>query len=430
MKILGRDITSIRSLLGSRVETRSIEDPNTSIAAYLQATLDSGSDPSRANVRTLSIIYAAIRIISEDFGSLPFGLYQQKGGYYETLDHDLNYIVGVAPNTSQNAFQWKETSTANIYTHGNAYSYIVLSPDRRSISEIKYLDPDDTNPVYVPKIDKIGYLRRGAETLHSEDVLHIPFLNFNIKSAKAPGPIDILKETARVALNSRDYANTIQKNGTFSNLGMEHPGNLSDKALKNLQASLKNQYGGVNNAGKIIVAEEGMKFKPLNMSPADIEMISTQKWLVEELLRPFRVPAHMAQSLDRSTMNNIEHQSLEYVMYCLRPLAKRWESEYDRKLLTRDEYNKGYRWKVNLRALLRGDIKTQTDYIQKMVVSGVMSRNEGRDFLGLPAKEGLDEMLTPVNLFNPDTSDDANPDSKGQRSIPFPIMNGHDHPNN
>ena len=102
-----------------------------------------------------------------------------------------------------------------------------------------------------------------------------------------------------------------------------------------------------------------------------------------------------------------EHQSLEYVMYCLRPLAVRFEAEYNNKLLSRADYEKGYRFKVNLRALLRGDINTQTDHLNRMVVAGVMSRNEARDFLGLPSKDGLDEMLIPVNLFNKDNEKDG-----------------------
>ena len=406
MRILGRDI-SLQSIgLAAANELRSIENPDNPISDYIGGTINSGIDPNRYNARSLSIVYTAIRIISEDFASLPFRLYQQKGGYYEPLDHDLNYMLDVKPNANQNAFIYKETKVGNLYYQGNAYTHINFN-GRGGIDSLDYIDPSDIYPFYDAESGNIFYKRPNQRTLLASEVVHVPFLSFSNKHPRSLGPLDILRDTVEPALNSRNHTNSIHKNGAFPSIVLEHPASLSESAQKRLKKSIQANNAGSNNAGKLIVAEEGMQVKPMQLSPADVELLSTQKWLAEELLRPFRVPAHMAQNLERSTNNNIEHQSLEYVMYCLRPLAVRFEAEYNNKLLSRADYEKGYRFKVNLRALLRGDINTQTDHLNRMVVAGVMSRNEARDFLGLPSKDGLDEMLIPVNLFNKDNEKDG-----------------------
>lgn len=398
MKLFGLNISFLKSVVPGN-EKRSIENPNTPLNDYISPTGGAGISPSRGNARSISIIYAATRIIAEDFASMPLSIVRQSGGHYETVDHDLNYLMGVSPNAAQNAFSYKETSTANIYSDGNAYTYL---RGTNSIESLDYLEPDEIMPFFVKETGRIAYKNIiTGEVWDSEDIVHVPFLNFTQKHPRSLSPLDILRESIRVHLNNREYSNSVYKNGAFPSIVLEHPAELSDAAMKRLQNSIHDQHSGPTKAGKVLIAEEGMKANQLKMTPADVEMIASQRWTTEELLRPYRVPAHMANSLERSTNNNIEQQSLEYVMFCQRPLAKRWEAELDKKTITRRDYDKGYRWKVNLRSLLRGDVKTQTEHIQRMVTSGVMSRNEARDFLGLPYIDGLDEMLVPVNLFEP-----------------------------
>src|ERR1017187_5888477 len=59
---------------------------------------------------------------------------------------------------------------------------------------------------------------------------------------------------------------------------------------------------------------------------------NTRQYQKEEIASLFRVPMHLLQSLLRSTNNNIEHQGLDYVRFCLAPRAVNFEQEVNYKI--------------------------------------------------------------------------------------------------
>ena len=79
------------------------------------------------------------------------------------------------------------------------------------------------------------------------------------------------------------------------------------------------------------------------------------------------------------------------------PWAIKFEQEYDVKLFSQAEINTGYYIKANLTVLLRGDLKARAEFYSKLVLLGVITRNEARAFEDLNPLEGLEDPLTPVN---------------------------------
>jgi len=167
---------------------------------------------------------------------------------------------------------------------------------------------------------------------------------------------------------------------------------------------------GGGNAGKTPLLEEGLEFVPLSMSPADTKLHEQYKGVIEEIARLYRVPLHLIGVLDKSSFNNIEKQSLEFVMYTLRPWVKRWESELNRKLFTDREQDR-YFIRFNIDSLLRGDSKARAEYFRSLYMMGVLSPNEIREILKLNPIEGGDEylhqgaMTTIKNILNNDTNE-------------------------
>ena len=53
--------------------------------------------------------------------------------------------------------------------------------------------------------------------------------------------------------------------------------------------------------------------------------------------------------------------------------------------------------KFNINVLLRADIKSQAEFLNKMVFTGILDRNEARALMDRNPREGLSEPLTPVN---------------------------------
>ena len=144
-----------------------------------------------------------------------------------------------------------------------------------------------------------------------------------------------------------------------------------------------------------------MKYTPISISPEQAQFLETRKFQIDEIARIFRVPPHMIGDLEKSSFNNIEQQSLEFVKYTLDPWVVRWEQSLSRALFTPEE-KKQYFFKFNVEGLLRGDYQSRMNGYATARQNGWMSANDIRELENLdriPAEEGGDLYLINGNML-------------------------------
>ena len=136
-----------------------------------------------------------------------------------------------------------------------------------------------------------------------------------------------------------------------------------------------------------------MSYKPISLPPEDSQFLSTRQYGVEEICRIFNVPPHMVQFLLRSTFNNIEHQSIQFVKHSLMPWLIKIEMGIIKDVLVGEEQRSLYP-KFNVDGLLRGDFQSRMNGYSIGINSGIYSFNEVRDMENLdpmPAEQNGDE---------------------------------------
>jgi HK97 family phage portal protein len=166
---------------------------------------------------------------------------------------------------------------------------------------------------------------------------------------------------------------------------LETTGKIDDKkgpggtsVLDRLRAQFTSNYGGLQNAHKPLILEEGLTYKRVGMPPADAQFIETSKISAEGIARGMRVPPHKIGLLERSTNNNIEHQGIEFITDCLGPWLTRFESEARRKLLRQDQ-KATYRIKFDRDPLLAGDFAARSNFYKTLHSVGLLSANDIAD---------------------------------------------------
>ena len=209
-----------------------------------------------------------------------------------------------------------------------------------------------------------------------------------------------MRKTLGEAINTLKYGNDFYRNGARLTGVIEVPQKLDTDALKNLRQSWSDLHEGPKAKTGTAILEQGSTYKPISLSPVDADFLQNRKFGVEEIARIFRIPLHLLQHLDRATNNNIEQQSIDYVVNTLRPWIKRHEQEYNRKLFTANDKEQGYFVRFNMEGLLRGDSKSRSEYYSKMFNIGAMSQNEIRNLEKMNPIEGGDTHYTPVNLVD------------------------------
>lgn len=373
----------------------------------------SGKYVTERSAMQMTAVYCCVRILSEAVASLPlqFYRYSDDGGKEKAVEHPLYFLLHDEPNPEMTSFIFRETLMTHLLLWGNAYSQIIrngkgevvalypLMPDRMKVDrdehgrlyyEYTVYDADDVDGR--KGTDKVGRTVR----LQPHDVLHIPGLGFD--GLVGYSPIAMAKNAIGLAIATEEYGSKFFANGAAPSGVLEHPGTIKDPSK--VRESWQATFGGSGNANKIAVLEEGMKYTPISISPEQAQFLETRKFQIDEIARIFRVPPHMIGDLEKSSFNNIEQQSLEFVKYTLDPWVSRWEQAMVRALLTPDEKKK-YFFKFNVDGLLRGDYQSRMNGYATARQNGWMSANDIRELENLdriPAEQGGDLYLINGNM--------------------------------
>ena len=88
-------------------------------------------------------------------------------------------------------------------------------------------------------------------------------------------------------------------------------------------------------------------------------------------------------------ITNIENVNIQFLVQCIQPILTLFEEEFNRKLITPSESNNIF-IDFDENELLRTNKQSTADYLSKLVSSGVISKNEARQMLGLNPVDGAD----------------------------------------
>lgn len=389
----------IKSLFGfGQARDKPVDKAADAGYSFLFGRTTSGKPVNERTAMQTTAVYACVRILAEAIASLPLHVYeyQDDGGKKLVHDHPLYYLLHDEPNPEMTSFVFRETLMSHLLIWGNAYAQIIrdgagrvlglypLLPDKMDVQRD---DKGNIYYVYSRNSDENPMFKEyGNIKLKAEDVLHIPGLGFD--GLIGYSPIAMAKNAVGMTLACEEYGASFFANGANPGGVLEHPGVLKDPSK--VRESWNSVYRGVNNAHKIAVLEEGMKYQQIGIPPEEAQFLETRKFQINEIARLYRIPPHMVGDLDKSSFSNIEQQSLEFVKYTLDPWVIRWEQSLQRSLLLPGEKGK-YFIKLNVDGLLRGDYQSRMNGYAVGRQNGWFSANDIREMENMnpiPDEEG------------------------------------------
>ena len=375
---------------------------------FLLGGSTSGKAVTERSAMQMTAVYSCVRILAEAIAGLPLHLYTYKddGGKEKAIGHPLYLLLHDEPNPEMSSFVFRETLMTHLLLWGNAYAQII----RNGKGEVVALYPLMPNRMTVDR-DSSGQLfysyqmnntdaptmKAGTVILKPSDVLHIPGLGFD--GLVGYSPIAMAKNAIGLAIATEEYGAKFFANGATPGGLLEYPGTVKDP--DRVRESWNKGFSGSQNAGKVAILEEGMKYTPISIAPEQAQFLETRKFQINEIARIFRVPPHMVGDLEKSSFSNIEQQSLEFVKYTLDPWVVRWEQSLSRALFTPEEKER-YFFKFNVEGLLRGDYQSRMNGYATARQNGWMSANDIRELEKLdriPAEDGGDLYLINGNML-------------------------------
>ena len=343
---------------------------------------------------TLTAVWCAIRLLAESVSSLPISVYtkQKNGDKLEDTKSPIYKLVKFKPNYYQNKITFFEFIMLSICTEGNSYVQIVRN---NSGTPVQLICLDPSNVTVVVNNNELFYQVDGGAVLDSSDMLH--FKTITDDGVTGLSPIDQCAKALNWGVSLETFGETFFSNGAKPSSILQTDRALSDTALQRLKSSFNNNYAKLKNSNSTIVLEEGLTFKPISISPEQAQFLSSRQFSIEEVARIFNVPPHMLKDLSKSSFNNIEMQSQEFVTYTLMPYITRIEQEMNLKLFRTNELGKTF-VEFNVNGLLRGDVKSRTEAYKTAITNGYMSINEVRQKENMNSIEGGDKHFMQMNM--------------------------------
>jgi HK97 family phage portal protein len=390
IKLNKREDAPLSGLAQKTVDFLSGADLNT-------GSMNAGSYVDEKTALNISAVQACVRVLSEDIAMLPIKVYKTvKNGKEEDTSHPLYQILKNKPNEWMSSYVFTRLLMQHLLLYGNFYCEIMYK--RGEIVGLLPIHPSLVTMKSTPN-GKYFYevkVKNEKKPLQWYYVMHV--LGMSDDGINGLSPIEMARKSLGLSLAVDQFGSNFFGQGTNMGMTLEHPGKLSEPARENLKKSIDEKNGGLTNSHRVFILEEGMKSVKNVIPPNDSQFLETRKYQKEDIATLFRVPLHLIQSLDKATNNNIEHQSLDYVIHSLLPWIKNIEQAMINSLFI---YYPDTFPEFTVDALLRGDFKTRMEGYNLGIGNGMYSINECRAKENMNPIENGDEHYIMVNNMAP-----------------------------
>ncbi|NLU06961.1 MAG: phage portal protein [Clostridiales bacterium] len=373
---------------------------------------------------SFTAVFACNRVLSETLASCPIFLYEKdsKGNRVQVTDAPEYQLMHYTPNPEMTPGQFKETGMSNMNLGGNFIAQKVFNLH----GDLLELIPILWNRVRID-IDKdtgklLYFIDGKTEPKTRDEILHIPGLTLD--GYIGVTPLTYAALTIDIGLSQDKFERNFYHNRASTSGIFQYPNELGDEAFKRLKKDIKKNYTGLSNAGVPMILEGGGQFKEVTMKLTDAQFLESKRFRIEDVCRIFRIPLHLVQDLTRSTNNNIEHQSLEFIVYTMLPWFKRWEENLNLQLLSTESKRKNRYFEFKVDALLRGDAETRASAYAQGRQWGWLSVNDIRRLENMDPIPNGDIYLQPLNMSEAGTDDTENKNKEVAEQIYEMISKG------
>lgn len=337
-----------------------------------------------------------INQISDAVAALPVYLYKREAdGSREKIEDKRNRLLNLENSKHSTSFNMKKNLIVDFLFYGNGYLDINRDVKNEIISlmHVPYKDIQliDVNPVN----------RREAEYQYSYWGMTNQFHEV-LNLARNPykdqlNGVGILSEGSMAldgAIGLDEYSKNVINTGFNARGIIESEKVMSKPSRNSLTSMLKKFFSGGRNAGKILILDDGMKFKGLSLSPADMNLLQQKSFTVEDIARLLKMPGYMLGASGSSMVySNVEQTQLMFLQMTIDPILRLVEDTLNKYLLTEDEKATGFFFEFNTQNMLRTTPEKEIQMYANAVKGSLLTVNEARRKLNWGHIDGMDRPI-------------------------------------
>lgn len=363
-----------------------------------------GKSVTDASVLQLSSAWAALRMRSQTLSTLPVPLYERRSGddRVRADGHWLSDILEVSPNADQTPAEFWEGAYGCLSLRGNFYARkagLRGTVAARQFAALETMHPDSTtrrrdgDRIVFDWIDPDGK----RVTLPEDEVFHLR--GFSLGEQMGIGALQAGRQTFGSALGADEQSARIFRSGLSTSGFLTVDQELDEPQRDQLQKIIA-EFAGSSNAGRLMILEAGMDYKPLSMKPEEAQLLGTRRYNIEEVCRWFGVPPILiGHAPEGQTMfgSGVEQIFLYWLQTELGPSLVKTQQRIRKSLLPPSERRQFYAEAV-VEGLLRADSQGRAALYGSLIQNAIMKPGEARKRENLPFDTAADQLLAQSNL--------------------------------
>ncbi|MCL5775592.1 phage portal protein [Limibaculum sp. FT325] len=275
------------------------------------------------------IAFRAVRMVAEAAAALPLVLAE---GGARMVEHPVLGLLA-RPNPAQDGRSFLECVYGYLQLAGNAYVEAAEPGEDGHPRELHCLRPDRMAVVPGPDGWPAAYDYSVGRAKHRFDnsgawkpILHVrafhPLDDHYGMSPLEPAAASIDVHNAASRWSRALLDNAARPSGAIV-FGGKDGAQMSDEQYQRLVRELEDNHQGARNAGRPLLLEGGLDWRPMGYSPQDMEFLETKHAAARDIALAFGVPPMLLGLPGDNTYANFQEANRAFYRQTVLPLAKK-----------------------------------------------------------------------------------------------------------
>lgn len=361
----------------------------------------------------------AVTFLARNVAQLALHGYQHDGdgGRSRVRDGVLADLLRL-PNDEDTGFELIEKLVADLALYDHAYLLVTANAGRACGWEIRTMRPRwvvgvTGKTAYTVDGYTVAFPKNQGRTVHVPAENVIAFHGWNPDDEQSGvTPVDALKSILLEQIQAQSFREQLWERGGRVGTYLTRPATApkwSNESRNRFRRMWSSAWSGPNGskAGGTPLLEDGIELKRVGFSAKDEDYVEGAKLALTTVASVYHINPTMLGHLDNANYSNVREFRKMLYGDTLGPILAKIEARLNAFLLPMVGADSGEYVEFNIREKLEGSFEEQADQLYKATGGPYMTRNEARAKMNMPAIEGGDVMILPLNLGTADDESGA-----------------------
>ena len=192
----------------------------------------------------------------------------------------------------------------------------------------------------------------------------------------------------RTSLNQWEASSNLLKNkGAIGFISNESDDVLDDQELESAQKAFDSKIGGASNFGKSIITPSKMKYNPMGMTAADMQIIEMGVKTLRAICNVYGIDSSLFNDPANKTFNNRREAEKALWTNVNIPILRMMEASYNRSFVQSYSQEEGknlcLKFDVSDVEVLHEDKDKKVDRVIKLLQSGVITIEQAQEMIDI-----------------------------------------------